>query len=747
MLPTYGAHVSLHIVTEDDASSGNDTSDGLSDNILSETIATSVIDPGPPTHWIGDGSCDEVLNVEEFDFDGGDCCVETCVSSLHTCRNGMKCADPLVLDRGGCPTEVQSFVGNGLCDNVLNNAVCDYDGGDCCADTADQSGGTFSSSGLGHEEDYYFCIDPLALMMEACHVPDMFKIGDGVCDAAPYNTRACNYDGGDCCERTCFGDECRRHEFDCRNLALVLPRTCDVEDTSFLGDGWCDSGAYNSLDCSFDGGDCCVETCKGVLCGQNGWDCKAQEAAVNTSPARRRANTGDGSGADGEGGGESSSSSSEERYGLIQHIVTEQCAAEFEACFEESACGYFFMLGSAPFASELLRELLKCLDDFDVVNHFQVSLLDEFDEVGECIDARCRVEYLQCQVSRDCSIGVDNHPIREKLDACVASFCHLTAAPTASPTNVPTAHGTDNGGLYIEIDDEKLIPISFKHWTVGSLDVIPLRTEDELEGAVHVTTSCDPASDGVSLDGVVLIVKRALCNVYDVVRAAQAHDAKVVIFAADSEATNLWVPRDRRLLLPVLSVANAVAESIETMVRRGKRMRMRLSMPPYCDTMHSSGVDLSSPYFAPRLGNTCCAHSDTVLAFLMFESDFWNLGVREFPFCPRDGMDEVGIEPQHVFDEEEPVICGSLCKRNGVCEDGGEGSVGHSCGWGGDCQDCGPRSRSVLATVLPAAANRYIYVCIFIDICMCACIQTHRYIYACIVIDIWIFLDVSSLYS
>lgn len=41
----------------------------------------------PPT---GNGYCDSYFNTLEFDFDGGDCCKETCVSTLeHTCGEGI----------------------------------------------------------------------------------------------------------------------------------------------------------------------------------------------------------------------------------------------------------------------------------------------------------------------------------------------------------------------------------------------------------------------------------------------------------------------------------------------------------------------------------------------------------------------------------------------------------------------------------------------------------------------------------
>ncbi len=41
----------------------------------------------------------------------------------------------------------------------------------------------------------------------------------------------------------------------------------------YIGDGYCDPAPYNTLDCAWDGGDCCVETCKDntYKCGSNGF--------------------------------------------------------------------------------------------------------------------------------------------------------------------------------------------------------------------------------------------------------------------------------------------------------------------------------------------------------------------------------------------------------------------------------------------------------------------------------------------
>jgi len=61
-------------------------------------------------------------------------------------------------------------------------------------------------------------------------------IGDGVCQLW-LNTTACNFDGGDCM------------------TTYDLP-FCDVLVDTFLGDGYCHGGEYNTEDCGWDHGDC-----------------------------------------------------------------------------------------------------------------------------------------------------------------------------------------------------------------------------------------------------------------------------------------------------------------------------------------------------------------------------------------------------------------------------------------------------------------------------------------------------------
>ena len=58
-------------------------------------------------------------------------------------------------------------------------------------------------------------------------------------------------------------------------LTLSLSN-CDVEHLSWVGDAFCDGGKYNTLDCNWDGGDCCEETCMDTefkKCVNSKFDC------------------------------------------------------------------------------------------------------------------------------------------------------------------------------------------------------------------------------------------------------------------------------------------------------------------------------------------------------------------------------------------------------------------------------------------------------------------------------------------
>ena len=70
---------------------------------------------------VGDGYCDDVTNNVICNFDDGDCCSPEIITSFCTecqCLNG--CIYP-------------NIVGDGKCDDITNNIECNYDGGDCCS--------------------------------------------------------------------------------------------------------------------------------------------------------------------------------------------------------------------------------------------------------------------------------------------------------------------------------------------------------------------------------------------------------------------------------------------------------------------------------------------------------------------------------------------------------------------------------------------------------------------------------------
>lgn len=109
---------------------------------------------------IGDGRCDGGNNNPGCGYDGGDCCPCTCSSTLiYSCgEGGFDCIDPGAFNATGCDLTDADSVGNsdvdpssssaegnstysschisyyndGFCDPINNNALCGYDGGDCC---------------------------------------------------------------------------------------------------------------------------------------------------------------------------------------------------------------------------------------------------------------------------------------------------------------------------------------------------------------------------------------------------------------------------------------------------------------------------------------------------------------------------------------------------------------------------------------------------------------------------------------
>jgi hypothetical protein len=67
---------------------------------------------------------------------------------------------------------------------------------------------------------------------------------------------------------------------DCGDGLVLFCAECTCEgmggNMAWLGDGYCDSGAENTVWCDYDNGDCCEETCvssSSFSCGDNGYNC------------------------------------------------------------------------------------------------------------------------------------------------------------------------------------------------------------------------------------------------------------------------------------------------------------------------------------------------------------------------------------------------------------------------------------------------------------------------------------------
>ena len=148
----------------------------------------------------------------------------------------MKKKNIFYLTSQGC--ESPGPVNNGYCNDHVNTAECNYDGGDCC----------------GSNVNIAYCDDCICYSHETCDGPLNF-ISDGYCNDET-NNAGCNFDGGDCLLH------------------------CDAP-LELVANGYCNDET-NKEECVFDGGDCCgacanTDQCSDCVCHDVG------AAGVDTS--------------------------------------------------------------------------------------------------------------------------------------------------------------------------------------------------------------------------------------------------------------------------------------------------------------------------------------------------------------------------------------------------------------------------------------------------------------------------------
>eukprot|EP00903_Cladosiphon_okamuranus_P008223 g7916.t1 len=211
------------------------------------------------------------------DYDGGDCCECACTTEYSSfgggsgCRGGFQCivdpTAPCVNDDDITVEHVENCdfvvgIGNGYCDEENNNAVCNYDGGDCCGCTCMTPRRTddFIMYGFYYHLSYvgigdFACIDPSTpcvdddeITVDLIDTCDTLRIGNAYCDEDNNTSECSNKWSGFACidpDAQCVDDD---------DITVDMLEECDW--VGGIGNGYCDV-ENNTPECNCDGGDCC----------------------------------------------------------------------------------------------------------------------------------------------------------------------------------------------------------------------------------------------------------------------------------------------------------------------------------------------------------------------------------------------------------------------------------------------------------------------------------------------------------
>merc|ERR1712072_1142628 len=152
------------------------------------------------------GNCDDNNNNCGCDYDGGDCCVKSLGGkpvNKKYCKQ-CKCLDPKNQPNANCKGSCGAvkYKGDGNCDDENNHCGCGYDGGDCCEKSLKKPINKKYCKQCK-------CLDP---KNQPGKKPDDKPKCDKKCGAVKYkgdgnrddenNNCGCDYDGGDCCEKS-----------------------------------------------------------------------------------------------------------------------------------------------------------------------------------------------------------------------------------------------------------------------------------------------------------------------------------------------------------------------------------------------------------------------------------------------------------------------------------------------------------------------------------------------------------------
>ena len=121
---------------------------------------------------IGDGYCHEVNNTPDCGYDGGDCCICTCVDSMACTSLGFNCIDPDAGDERYACDEIPSEITSPCSDHVHQNWIVeDAAQAKTLAETIKCSGGSFQVEWKGNisMDETIYAVDGTVLHIYGTH--------------------------------------------------------------------------------------------------------------------------------------------------------------------------------------------------------------------------------------------------------------------------------------------------------------------------------------------------------------------------------------------------------------------------------------------------------------------------------------------------------------------------------------------------------------------------------------------------
>ena len=121
--------------------------------------------------YIGDGECDGINNTPDCGYDGGDCCICTCVDSM-TCTSGFNCIDLDAGDELYACDEIPSDITSPCSDDVEKNWIVENAAqARTLAETTKCSGGSFQVEWRGNisMDQTIYAVDGTVLHIYGTH--------------------------------------------------------------------------------------------------------------------------------------------------------------------------------------------------------------------------------------------------------------------------------------------------------------------------------------------------------------------------------------------------------------------------------------------------------------------------------------------------------------------------------------------------------------------------------------------------